>query len=316
MIDETIQRCLILSFLILIILSPSTATVEPNSANIFDFIKDAEFIKDVSIAAVGAVLAFLFSFLLSQITERRKPRKQLSYDLEVEKGLVKIEKNIEKKVKTFYNNKEIGSLFHVICDIKNTGNKVIKNEFIRFEFPQGTELIDFYYDPKPERELDVSEVADPELQSNEKKFKIGHFEHGQKVGLRFILSGNVDIEPRIHSFNEEGDVEFIPRSISKALDERLQVTRFIHLYLLFIIVPSIFGIFGGGGLGSIAAGIARLAILISMIPVLKPTSIVIADAIMRLARPRDDISKPSDKLLSISHSPNANISVNMADESQ
>jgi len=126
MIDETLQRCLILSFIILIILPPSTAAVEPNSANIFYFIKDAEFIRDISIAAVGAVLAFLFSFLLSQITERRKPRKQLSYDLEVEKGLVKIEKNIEKKVKTFYNNKEIGNLFHVICDIKNTGNQTAR----------------------------------------------------------------------------------------------------------------------------------------------------------------------------------------------
>jgi hypothetical protein len=310
MIDTALQKCLILSLFILIILPSSTATVELNSTNTWDFINDSNFIKQVSVAAVGAILAFLFSFLLSQIAERRKPRKQLSYDLIVENGLVKIEQNIEKKVKILYNDKEIERLFHVICDIKNSGKKVIKNEFIRFEFPQGTEIIDFYYDPKPEREFDVSEVVDSELQSYERRFKIGHFEHGQKIGFRFIISGDIDAEPRIHSFNEEGDVEFVPRSISKALDERRQVTRFIQLYFLFLIVPSIFGILSLGILDDIAAGIAKLAILVSMLPVLKPASRVIADAIMRLARPRDDLSKSSGFSLAISDSPSAKIHVN------
>ena len=304
--DAILQRCLILFAFILIILPSSSATDRDNSTSIWSFINNPDFIKDASLAAIGAILAFLFSFLLSQITERRKPRKQLSYDLEVEKGLVKIEENIEKKVKIFYNDRQIGSIFHVMCDIKNSGKKVIKNELIRFEFPQKTELIDFYYDPKPERELNVSEVADPELETNEKQFKIGHFEQGQKIGFRFILSGDADVEPKIHSFNEEGDVEFIAGSISRALDERLQVTRFIQLYLLFIIIPSIFGILGiFGSISGIAAGIARLIILISMIPVLKPTSRVIAEAIMRLARPTNDISKPTD--IVISGSPSSNI---------
>jgi hypothetical protein len=304
--DVTLQRCSILLFSFILVILPSSAATEiDNSTSIWSFINNQDFIKDASLAAIGAILAFLFSFLLSQITERRKPRKQLSYDLEVEKGLVKIEENIEKKVKIFYNDRQIRSIFHVMCDIKNSGKKVIRNELIRFEFPQKTELIDFYYDPKPERELNVSEVADPELQTNEKQFKIGHFEQGQKIGFRFILSGDADVEPKIHSFNEEGDVEFIAGSISRALDERLQVTKFIQLYLLFIIIPSIFGIFGS--LNGIAAGIARLIILISMIPVLTPTSRVIAEAIMRLARPTNDISKPTDII--ISGSPSSNISV-------
>lgn len=145
---ENLESWLILALLILIGFSCSSSIAEPNNvSNTGDFINDANFIKQVYTAAIGATLAFLFSFLLSQITERRKPRKQLSYDIKVENGLVKVDQNIEEKIKVLYDNKEIKNLFHVICDIKNSGKKMIKDEFIRFEFAEGTEIIDFYYDP-------------------------------------------------------------------------------------------------------------------------------------------------------------------------
>jgi len=290
------------------------SAADTNATSIADFVRDPDFWKQATVAAVGALLAFLFAFILSQISERRKPRKQILYDIDTKKGLIKIEKNVENKVKVFYEGKEIEDLHHVACDIKNTGKKVIKDEFIRFEFPKGTNIIDFYFDPEPQRELSVSELKESELEKYEMRFKIGHIEYGQQIGFRFITSGNSNANLNLHSFNEEGDVEFIPGSISKLADERIQITKFVQLYLLFLIIPSIFTIFSKIGypanmFSSLASGIATTAILISMIPVIRPFSMAIANAVMRLSRPEDEPAKQTGTSIILNDSKCADINV-------
>jgi hypothetical protein len=299
--------------IIIIILGIASAS-DTNETSIASFVNSTDFWQQVTVAAVGALLAFLFTFVLSQISERRKPRKQLSYDIDVKRELIKVEKNVESKVKILYNGKEIEDILHIACNIKNTGKKVIKNEFIRFEFPKGTNIIDFYFDPKPQRELDVSEIKDNELETHEMRFKIGHIEHGQQIGLRFLTSGNSSAFPNIHFFNDEGDVEFIPGSIRKLADERIQITRFIQLYLLFLFVPSIFSIFSKIGypvsqVSNLASGIAVTAILISMIPVIRPFSQAIANLVLRLSRQDDEIARQTVPSIIVNGSTHGDINI-------
>jgi hypothetical protein len=75
----------------IIMIFSSASAANTNETSIANFIKDPDFWQQATVAAVGALLAFLFAFILSQISERRKPRKQLSYDLDIKKGIIKIE---------------------------------------------------------------------------------------------------------------------------------------------------------------------------------------------------------------------------------
>ncbi len=121
---------------------------------------EQEFWEKVTVALVSAVLAFIGSFILLQFQKRRESKKMLSYDTFIRKGLVEVEEDVKEKVKVLYEGNEIKDLYHVACNVQNTGNTVVTNQYLRFEFSVGTSIVDKYYDPEPERELAVEESTD------------------------------------------------------------------------------------------------------------------------------------------------------------
>lgn len=61
-----------------------------------------DFWVKVGLAVLGATLSFIVSYTLNQIKQRNE-RNQLSYDLEVNNGLVFIEKTVRDKVNVLYS---------------------------------------------------------------------------------------------------------------------------------------------------------------------------------------------------------------------
>jgi hypothetical protein len=265
---NTFLLTLLGSIFVLASCSPLLNSATPGATSLNNSTITNDFWIKVSIAGVSAVLSFLGSFVLNQIKQRKEPRKQISYDLAITKGLVSFEKNVQSKVKVLYDGRDAENLFHVTCNVRNSGNTVIKNEFIRFKFSDGSQVVDFYYDPKPEREMGVGEVQEPDLQEHEKKYKISHTESGQEVGFCFVLTGRKELDVTLHPFNEQGDVAFLPQSVSRAADDYYSVKRFITLYIWLIILPVVFNLIPV--FGNFASTIVRLAVFVTLIPYIPP----------------------------------------------
>lgn len=280
---DILNKRFIKFLLIILILSFSNlfGNEQRENESFFSFFSNKAFWEKFTIIIITAIISFLSSYVLARKKQRREPKKQLSYDAVINKGLVEIAKDIRSKIKILYNEVEIESLFNTICNIKNTGNTVIKDQYIRFEFSQGTNIIEFFFDPIPEREIGVEEIKEDVLNKNEKRFLIKHLEKEQQVNFRFILTNNQNIKLSLHPFNEMGDVDFIPRAIGKIADEKFYVARFLMLYLVFLIVPRVLYIIPFG-FGDIAAGLSRLAILFFILPNIKPFIEVISEIIFQL----------------------------------
>lgn len=244
-----------------------------------------DFWTKVTIALVSAFLSFLGSLVITQIKQRKEPRKQLSYELEVIKGLVSIQESVKNKVAILYDGQNAANLFHIRCDLINNGNTVIKNQYVRFEFTEGADVIDFYFDPKPEKEYGVEDNQEMDLEKHERRFKIDHLEQKQKIGFHFILTGPNDVDVKLHPYNEAGNVEFIPSNISKSEDDSYLMYRFITYYLMYALIPPIFYLVPSS-LSNTAVAFVRIAILVAMFPTIKPFAKHVTKILMKLAYPK------------------------------
>lgn len=241
-----------------------------------------EFSVKVTIALVSAFLSFLGSFGVYQIKQRKEPRKQLSYDLKITKGLVSVQESVKDKVTILYDGQNTANIFLVSCDLVNDGNTVIKNQYVRFEFTKEAEVIDFYFDPKPEKEFGVKESQEDNLETYEKRFRISHLEKNQQIGFNFVLTGQKDVNVKLHPFNEEGNVKFIPSSISKVEDDKLLVYKFIAYSLMYLLFPPVFNLVSSS-VTNIAVNLTRIAILFALFPTIKPFAKLMANVLIRLS---------------------------------
>jgi preprotein translocase subunit SecF len=257
--------------------SVSYAQIPNSSGNESNIFLDKSFLQNVAVAFLSAVLAFLSGYALAGIGKKARSGKKLAYSINIESGLVNVEKNIKDKVKVIYETEEIVNLSNVKFELLNSGDSVIKSQEIRFEFPETTRILDFYFDPQPQPEMKVEKIYDSGIKEFEKKCRIGHIEKDQQLGIHFIVTGESEITLIPHPFNENGDVEFISRSTAKALSEKEQISRFLSLLIMYFLIPPIFSAFFS--LGELMAGVARLTILLSLFRFIVPFSEVIADIV-------------------------------------
>lgn len=66
---------------------------------------DKVFLQNVATVVLSAVLAFLSGYALANISKRTGSGKKLSYNLNIETGLVNVEKNVKQRVKILYEGK-------------------------------------------------------------------------------------------------------------------------------------------------------------------------------------------------------------------
>lgn len=242
---------------------------------------------------VGIVITFcggLLGYFLGE-KQRRKELAVLSYKNYGESVLKfkkEVEKNIGKKVSFIYDgNQEIKDLYLMTCNLVNSGNKPVKNEYITFEFsPKTIRLLNSYFEPKPNPKIGVEEVSlgDSEGGNLEKRYLIRDLLPQQKIGLQFIIARDTKEEkeePILFVSNDRNSkIELSPADVTIATIQK-QLERFIVLSLLFLFVPPIFQIIPLI-YGSLVSGVARIAILIYLIPSIGQFSRIISELITNL----------------------------------
>ncbi|MGK7929141.1 MAG: hypothetical protein AB4290_28540 [Spirulina sp.] len=250
----------------------------------WDSFFNTTFWQNVAVAILSAVLAFLSGYALAGLGKKKVSDKRLSYNLSIEEGLVKVEENIRQKVRVLYDEELIENLYDVRFEVENTGETVVKSQEIRFEFPEETRILDFSFNPEPQPEMKVEKVESGSgLKPHERKCKLGHIERGQSLKIQFTATNRLGIqEVTPHPFNEIGDVDFIPKSITKEISDKEQVVQFLSLSILYIFVPSALNIIPSF-LSTVMSGLVRLSILFLLFRRIVPFSEILSNVIVRLA---------------------------------
>ncbi len=220
----------------------------------------SELVNGIIVAVVSGIVGFLASFIIERIKKKSEPRKQISYSKVLKSGIVgNIEKDIESKISILYKGTPAQNMFYALFDIENTGNQQVKNQEIRFEFTDKSEVLDIFYCPKKiQPEMGLQELSEPNLGKHERKFRIGVIKPKENLGFRFIIQGseNESLDFGFHTRNDD-DVNFIKVEDKKVADDIDQVREFLmNCLVAAVLFPLIREIFPGAGslisLGSLA----------------------------------------------------------------
>lgn len=207
-----------------------------------------ELLNGVIIAVVSGIIGFLASFAIERLKEKNAPKKQISYSKVIKSGIVgNIEKDIEGKIGILYKGKLAQNMFYALFDIENTGNQQVKNQEIRFEFANNSEILDVFHCPqKIEPEMELKELSESSLRKHEKKFRIGVLKPKEKLGFRFIVQGsqNESLDFKYHTKNDDDDVSFIKVEDKRVADDIDQIKSFLLNWLVaFVLFPLMKGAF-------------------------------------------------------------------------
>ena len=145
-------------YFITILICLLTLSLEAQTASTF-FLQHKDYLDKIIIALIGAFIGFLFNYLLAKRKERQE-LKQLSYNLKVSNVIIKADKELSDNIKLKFKGNDYKSMSLISCQIQNTGKKVVKNEMVRFEFDKKTSILDEFFSPNPEPELNVSSLAE------------------------------------------------------------------------------------------------------------------------------------------------------------
>jgi hypothetical protein len=241
-------------------------------------------------AVVGAIL----SYAVMRLNARHDPRKQLSWDARTDRGLVAVRPEIRDNVSIKYKNEDVIDLVAIKCHVVNTGNQLVRNERLRFAFPDGARILESDFAPQPEPELSASKVEDITFGSTQCAFTIGHLEVGQEVSFELIATGPNAEDWTVHPYNEDGGVLFQPREVSRIRDEQEHLTPFIVIMTLLIIGPPLLGSLEVSDYDILVAPflfLARLVLVVLLIPHILPVARLARRVVARwLAKPEPNTS--------------------------
>ncbi|ADU09161.1 MULTISPECIES: RIP homotypic interaction motif-containing protein [Micromonospora] len=188
------------------------------------------------LAVFTAACGFFFALIAERIKSRKASRKQLSWDVRVDDRLLQVgEGSSAERITVSYGDVEVKNLTQVLASFENTGNSVIKNQYLRFRFPDESKILEVALDPEPEPELGVAEVGNEKASDLDRRYLIAHLEVGQSVRYRIVSDGGKWRSwAGVHPFNEEGGVEFQRRDVVRAREDEEEVVPFLRSSAMLI----------------------------------------------------------------------------------
>ncbi|GAB2858888.1 hypothetical protein GCM10027200_69070 [Lentzea nigeriaca] len=237
-------------------------------------------------AVAGALLGFLSNFALDRIKARREPTKRLSWDASVRRALIDVSDEIKSKVRFFYEGTQVTALTHVRCTVTNTSNQVVRDQELRFPFPDKVTVLEHYLDPVPEQELGVAPIAkSPE---GHVRYRIGHLERNEAVVFNLVTAGGELGEWKPYFHNPAGDVDHQRRDVIGLKQDQDHLFPFFLILLLLLTVPSAIDLIRFGYLSDLAASAARVGLLLAIVPHVRPLVRIAERLIIRTKEPTQE----------------------------
>ena len=179
------------------------------------------------LAVVGAFLGFLGNYAMERLRARRTPRKELSWELSIDEPQIAYSATNAHRLKISYNGQPVDRLIVGGYSVTNTGTQTIKDQLLRFAFPEDAKVLDFTPNPPPKPEMGLSDVGG-QAGFPGYRYKIAHIEPGESVGFLFSASGGTWVNWHgVVPHNEAGDVSYIRKDVSRTRDEPERVAPFL-----------------------------------------------------------------------------------------
>jgi hypothetical protein len=230
----------------------------------------------------GGVLGFASAYAIHRLAVRREPHRRLAWDAHLEETVLSVGSDLGEKVKIQYEGMPVERLNVLRLRVENTGNRVVKGSLIRLTFEKAR-ILEAHVRPS-QYEVGVQELLTPMVGSakNERCYKLAHLEKSQFVEFNLILSGPISgWEP--YSFNEEGDVEFVRRDVSRAREDQEHVVPFA---VTFIVLLALQAVLAGQlpndlltSFGQLLRFVLSLILMVTLLPHLVPIARLIRNLI-------------------------------------
>jgi hypothetical protein len=185
----------------------------------------------IPLAAAG--LGFLANLLLDSLRRRREPRRQLAYSwVETPITLPIRDDAVAPRLQLTYAGRAVSELHTVTYQIRNSGNLLLKEQYLRFEFADGLRILDsgFVRPPAPELQSEAhvtSPVVLPQPATALGHFKLGHLNPRDEVVLFLLVEGQPYEAPNVHLYNAESEVEIVETSVQQVRAERERIAALI-----------------------------------------------------------------------------------------
>lgn len=241
---------------------------------------DNKYVLALFVAIVTGLVSY-FTGTRLEAKKNRRSLKQLSWDMNVGSQLVEVKDELREQVQVSYAGRVVENLTTVAFRITNTGGATVKDEYVRFAFPERAQMLEVALDPQPEPELEVSEVTE-DVQPGNRRFLLGHLEPGQSVGFRFVADGGDWANwTGIHQKNEEGGVSFERRDVARVRADQEHIRPFVVQAVLLLLVQLVLGINFFYGIADLARGAVSLLLGGLMLAHLLPVARIVEQFVIR-----------------------------------
>jgi hypothetical protein len=191
---------------------------------------------------IAALLGFVSGYFLEIVKSKRGSRTVLAWDLKIEQPELTYGATQAERIKISYRGREVDRLVSVRYTVTNAGNTSIKNQLVRFEFPQDAQLLQRELNPSPEPEMGVRDITGEDPDFLGPRYKIRHLDPGASVGFAFAADGGTWHSwkgAKLH--NEDADVVYQRRDVALSRDDQTHVAPFLFGLAAILIVTTLTG---------------------------------------------------------------------------
>ncbi|MGW4240976.1 hypothetical protein [Nocardia sp. NPDC004722] len=194
----------------------------------------------VAIGLAATIAGFILKEISDQIRERKKV-KRLAYAVAVGSAMNNVPESLAEQISIQFAGQSVeGQLFETTCTVTNSGHLVVKNQYLRFSFPSGCQVLKTYLVGDPPIELGVEEAPLEQPRQTDRRWRIAHLEKNQSTAFGFLVSGPAAKPPAIFGHNDEGGVELVSKGkLARENNAAGDIGVFTSSLLLAFALPSV-----------------------------------------------------------------------------
>jgi hypothetical protein len=187
--------------------------------------------------AIAAVIVFALGVIFTIIWSKvQKDRYRLSYEVKHQHIAVDAPSRVKEKIRLFYGESEVSSLHSFVVVVRNSGNKSVQSQTVRFDFPPDAQLLS-----EPELEhapligpIELRERTDSPLALT---YQIGQMPKGSQTEFRILTCNNRDVLLRVSGRNDSNpDTEFLEKEATKQSTSKDNVSELVLMLFAFLLI--------------------------------------------------------------------------------
>ncbi|MFI7543056.1 hypothetical protein [Actinoplanes sp. NPDC049599] len=191
---------------------------------------------------IAALLGFVSGYFLEIVKSRRGLRTILAWDLKLEEPELSYGATQAGRIKISYQGREVDRLVSLRYTITNAGNMSIKNQTVRFEFPDDAEILQREIDPSPDPEMGVQDITNKDPAFAGPRYKVSQLDPGESISFAFAANGGT-----WHNWkgaklrNEDSNVIYQRRDVALRRDDQTHVVPFLFGLTAMLIIATLAG---------------------------------------------------------------------------